>query len=269
VFFGSAGIGAGGALNWYLEESENTLSPEIYSGLRYGILDYLLTEFTGAPTALGGRAGLGEGIVQLIKDFQTQGALETLLGPATGISYDTFKDGWNLLTSLVTGDITMAQINLEKLARNVKTVDKTFQTMWAYNTSDIITKKGFEQIRDASNAQIILNALAVPLQEAQIGFTISDMITKQKEYTKQMANVAKDLYRRMDAAIDAGDMRTAQDIATEINTIRLGIQYSEMEEFNRMTQDGIVSFAEKMIIKAWEEGKETTALRSQQIINEE
>ena len=269
VFFGAAGIGAGNVLNWYLEESETTLSPETYTGLRYGILDYLLTEWTGAPTALGGRAGLGEGIVQLIKDFQTQGALETLVGPATGISYDTFKDGWNVLTSLVTGDITMAQIDLEKLFRNIKTADKIYQTMWAWNTNDIITKRGFEQIRDASTAQIVLNALAVPLQEAQVGFTISDMITKQKEYTKKMATIAKDLYRRMDAAVEDGDMKTAQDIAAEINTIRLGIQFSEMEEFNRMTQDGMISFAEKMIIKAWEEGKETTALRSQQIINEE
>jgi hypothetical protein len=161
------------------------------------------------------------------------------------------------------------QINTEKLFRNSKTVDKFYQTMWAYNTSDIITKNGFEQIRDASSAQIVLNALAIPLQEAQVGFTISDMLTRQRDYTKKMANVAKDLYRRMDAAIDAGDMRTAQDISLEINTIRLGIPYSETEEFMRLSSEGLNSFAEKMILKAWEEGKTSTAIRSQQIINEE
>ena len=269
VFFGAAGIGIGSPLNWYLEEAESTMSPEVYTGLRYGIIDYLLTEFTGSPTALGGRAGLGEGIVQLVKDFQTEGALETLVGPATGISYDTFKDGWNILSSLVTGNITMAQIDTEKFFRNIKTVDKIYQTMWAMNTRDIITKKGFEQIRDASTAQIVLNALAVPLQEAQVGFTISEMLTKQRDYTKKMATVAKDLYKRMDVAIEEGDMKTAQDIATEINTIRLGISVSEMDNFILMTTEGMNSFAEKMIMKAWEEGKTGTALRSQQIINNE
>jgi hypothetical protein len=269
VFFGAAGIGMGSPLNWYLEEAESTMSTEVYTGLRYGIIDYLLTEFTGTPTALGGRAGLGEGIVQLVKDFQTEGALETLVGPATGISYDTFKDGWNILSSLVTGNITMAQIDTEKFFRNIKTVDKAYQTMWAWNTRDIITKKGFEQIRDASTAQIVLNALAVPLQEAQVGFTISEMLTKQRDYTKKMATVAKDLYKRMDVAIDEGDMKTAQDIATEINTIRLGIPVSEMDNFILMTTEGMNSFAEKMIMKAWEEGKTGTALRSQQIINNE
>lgn len=269
VFFGAAGIGAGTPLNWYLEEADVNLSPEVYTGLRYGLLDFMLTESTGAATSLGGRAGLGEGIVQLIHDFYSEGALSTLVGPATGISYDTFKDGWNVLTSLVTGDITMAQIDAEKLVRNIKTVDKIYQTMWAMNTQDIITKKGFEQIRDASSAQIVLNALAIPLQEAQAGFTLSDMITKQKEYTKQMANIAKDLYRRMDAKLEEGDMKAVQDIAAEINTIRLGIQFSEMEEFNRMTSEGVNSFAEKMVMRAWSEGKETTALRTQQIIGEE
>lgn len=269
VFFGAAGIGVGTPLNWYLEESETTMSPETYTALRYGVIDYLLTEFTGSPTALGGRAGLGEGIVQLVKDFYTEGALETLVGPATGIGYDTFKDGWNVLTSLVTGNITMAQIDTEKFFRNIKTVDKIYQTMWAMNTRDIITKKGFEQIRDASTAQIVLNALAVPLQEAQVGFTISEMMTKQRDYTKKMANVAKDLYKRMDAAIEEGDMKTAQDIATEINTIRFGIPITEMDDFVRMTTEGMNSFAEKMIMKAWEEGKTGTALRSQQIINNE
>lgn len=269
VFFGAAGIGVGTPLNWYLEESETTLSPEIYTGLRYGFLDYLLTEFTGSPTALGGRAGLGEGVVQIASDFYTEGALETLVGPATGISYDTFKDGWNILSSLVTGNITMAQIDTEKFFRNAKTIDKIYQTMWAWNTRDIITKKGFEQVRDASNAQIVLNALAIPLQEAQVGFNISDMLTKQRDYTKKMANLAKDLYKRMDAAIEEGDMKTAQDIATEINTIRLGIPLTEMDEFVRMTTEGINSFAEKMIFRAWREGKSETALRSQQIINNE
>lgn len=269
VFFGAAGIGVGTPLNWYLEEAEVNLSPEIYTGLRYGILDYLLTEGTGAATALGGRAALGEGIVQLVSDFYSEGAMETLLGPATGISYDTFKDGWNVLTSLVTGDITMAKIDAEKFIRNIKTVDKIYQTMWAMNTRDIITKKGFEQIRDASSAQIVLNALAIPLQEAQAGFTISDMMTRQRDYTKKMANLAKDLYRRMDAKMEEGDMRAVQDIAAEINTIRLGIQFSEMDEFNRMTSEGVSSFAEKMVMKAWEEGKTATALRTQQIINEE
>ena len=269
VFFGAAGIGVGTPLNWYLEESETTLSPEAYTALRYGLLDSFLTEMSGTPTALSGRAGLGEGIVQLVKDFYSEGALETLAGPATGIGYDTFKDGWNILTSLVTGNITMIEVNVEKFLRNAKTVDKIYQTMWAYNTRDIITKKGFEQIRDASNAQIVLNALAVPLQEAQVGFTISEMLTKQRDYTKKMANLAKDLYKRMDVAIEDGDMKAAQDLATEINTIRLGIAPSEIEEFMRMSSEGMSSFAEKMIMKAWEEGKATTALRSQQIISNE
>ena len=169
----------------------------------------------------------------------------------------------------MTGNITMAQIDTEKFLRNIKTVDKIYQTMWAMNTRDIITKKGFEQIREASNAQIVLNALAVPLQESQAGFTISEMLTKQRDYTKKMANLAKDLYKRMDVAIEDGDMKAAQDIATEINTIRLGIPFSETEEFIRMSSEGLNSFAEKMVIKAWEEGKATTALRTQQIISNE
>lgn len=269
VFFGAAGAGVGGPLNYLLEETDTQMPPEVYTGIRYGILDFIMSSLTGEQTSLGGRAGLGEGVVNIISDTFNEGALETLMGPATGIGYDAFKDGWNILTSVVTGDITMAKINVEKFLRNSKTVDKIYQTMWAFNTQDIITKKGFEQIRDASTAQIVLNALAIPLQEAQIGFTISDTLNKQREYTKKMANLAKDLYRRMGDAYERGDTQAAKDIADEINTIRFGIVPSEQDEFNRMVKLDVSSFAEKMINKAWQSGKEDTALRSQKILSEE
>jgi hypothetical protein len=269
-FFGVQGAGLGYALDYGLEKAGISLDVSMHTGVKQGMLDYLLTEITGEPTNISSRLGIGQGLVDYLYKWVEgeETALSLLGGPGTSISLDFLTQGFNLMKTLVTGDVTLSKIALERMFREIKSVDKTIQTIYALNTRDIITKNGFEQFRNASDAEIFLNALSVPLQESQIGFTISDALNKQREYTKEMANKAKDLYRRMNDAYEAGDVETAKDLANTINAIRLGITYTERENFEFMLKPSMGSFAETMIMKAWKSGLDYQATQGRKVIEE-
>jgi hypothetical protein len=269
-FFGVQGAGLGYALDYGLEKAGISLDVSMHTGVKQGMLDYLLTEITGEPTNISSRLGIGQGLVDYLYKWVEgeETALSLLGGPGTSISLDFLTQGFNLMKTLVTGDVTLSKIALERMFREIKSVDKTIQTIYALNTRDIITKNGFEQFRNASDAEIFLNALSVPLQESQIGFTISDALNKQREYTKEMANKAKDLYRRMNDAYKAGDIETANHLSNTINAIRLGITYTERDNFEFMVRPSLESFAETMTMKAWKSGLDYQATQGRKVIEE-
>jgi hypothetical protein len=83
-----------------------------------------------------------------------------------------------------------------------------------------------------------------------------------------MANKAKDLYRRMNDAYEAGDVETANHLSNTINAIRLGITYTERDNFEFMVRPSLESFAETMIMKAWKSGLDYQATQGRKVIEE-
>ena len=267
AFYGAAGWGLGGPLNALIDKSNTELDPEVYTLLRYGMADYLLSELTGVQTGLGGRLAVGEGMVDLYKNILDGKFVEVIGGPAGSIFYDASTQGLGLLQSVVNGDWNIAATDFNKVMRNISTWDKAVRATWIIQTGEYLSKKGEIQATGLSPEAAILNTLGAKLQEVEFQYDLNKIVQDDKAMVQEVSNSVRELTGHMWNAIDRDDMEAAQEFANEIGALKAPLTFTQLEQVNAFTRPSLLTFGDKVMQKATENGHSTLANQLQKMRN--
>lgn len=267
AFYGAAGWGLGGALNAFIDKTSTEMSPEVYTLLRYGMADFLISELTGVQTGLGGRLAVGEGLVDLYENLTSDQFLEVLGGPSVSTAMDTGSAALGLLQSVVSGNWNIAATDFNKLLRNISTWDKIVRARWILQTGEYLSKKGDVQATGLTAEAAILNALGAKLQQVELQYDINTILQDDKAMIQEVANRVRELDRLMWQAIDRDDMAAAQEFANERVALMAPLTMTQMREVQAFTRPSLLTFADRVGQKAIENGHATLATQLQKIRN--
>lgn len=267
AFYGAAGWGLGGPLNALIDKSSTELDPEVYTLLRYGFADYLISEMTGVQTGLGGRLAVGEGMVDLYKNIMDKQFVEVIGGPSGSIAYSAGTEGLSLLQSVVNGDWNIAATDLNKVLRNITTWDKAVRATWILQTGEYISKKGEVQASGLSPEAAILNTLGAKLQEVEFQYDLNKLVQDDKKMVQEVANRVRELNGYMWDAINRDDLEAAQEFSNEIGLLKAPLTFSQLEQVNAFTRPSLIQFSDRVVQKAIENGHSNLANQLQKMRN--
>lgn len=267
AFYGAAGWGLGGAFNAFIDKTSTELDPEVYTLLRYGMADFLISEMTGVQTGLGGRLAVGEGLVDLYENLTSDQFLEVLGGPSVSVAQDSVTASLGLLQSVVSGNWNIAATDFNKLLRNISTWDKAVRARWILQTGEYLSKKGDVQATGLTPEAAILNALGAKLQQVELQYDINAILQDDKAMVQEVANRVRELDRLMWEAIDRDDMSAAQEFANERAALMAPLTLSQMETVTAFTKPSLLTFADRVGRKAMENGHSPLATQLQKIRN--
>lgn len=267
AFYGAAGVGLGGPLNSLIDKSNVDLDPEVYTLLRYGVADFIISEMTGVQTALGGRLAVGEGMIDLYNSIWDKGFVEVLGGPVGSIFYDVATSGMGLLQSVVSGDWNIASTDINKILRNISTWDKGARAYWILKTGEYVSKNGQVQATGLDPTAAFVNTLGAKLQEVEFQFDLNKLVQSDKKMVQEVSNRVKELQKYMTEAMDRDDMVAAQEFANEIGLLKAPLTFDQLEQVNAFTRPSLITFADKVTTKAIEGGHPTLARQLQKMQN--
>jgi hypothetical protein len=267
AFYGAAGWGLGGPLNALIDKSNTELDPEVYTLLRYGMADYLISEMTGVQTGLGGRLAVGEGMVDLYKNIMDGKFVEIIGGPSGSIAYDATTQSLSLLQAVVNGDWNIAKTDFNKVLRNVSTWDKAVRARWIIQTGEYLSKRGEVQATGLSPEAAILNTLGAKLQEVEFQYDLNKIVQDDKAMVQEVSNRVRELDGHMWDAIDRDDMEAAQEFANERAALMAPLTFTQIEQVNAFTRPSLLTFGDKVMQKATENGHSTLANQLQKMRN--
>lgn len=265
AFYGAAGWGLGGQLNALLDKSSTELDPEVYTLLRYGVGDYLISEMTGVQTGLGGRLAVGEGMVDLYNNILDGKFVEIIGGPSGSIAVDSGTAALSLLQSTVSGDWNIAATDFNKVLRNISTWDKAVRARWILQTGEYISKRGEVQATGLTPEAAILNTLGAKLQEVEFQYDLNKIVQGDKEMVQEVSNRVRELHKHMLDAMDRDDMEAAKEFSNEIGALKAPLTFTQIEQVNAFTRPSLLTFGDRVIRKANENGHSTLANQLQKM----
>jgi hypothetical protein len=267
AFYGAAGYGLGGPMNALIDKYSIDMDPEVYTLLRYGMADYLMSELTGVQTGLGGRLAVGEGLVDFVKDLTTESFVETIGGPSATIAVDAGKAGISLIGSLTTLNPTIVLGEFNKVMRNISSWDKGARSLWILQTGDYLSKKGEVQASGLSPEAAILNMLGAKLQEVEMLYELNSIVKNDKDMVQQVSNDVRELTRNLNAAYMRDDDETAGQLLAQINSLMAPLTLSQREQVRAFTRPSLNEFGDRVIEKTLDNGRSTLANQYNKIRN--
>lgn len=269
VMYGSAGVGAGGALNWMMDKSSTEMDPDVYTLFRYGLLDSIASNISGVDTAFGSRLGIGEGIMRTIEEIGGEKSFtEVIGGPSVSIAKDSLSAGIGLIQSVWTGNVSVAKQDLTKALRNISSVDKGYRAMWLMQYGEYISKNNVVLAENLPQNAAIMTTIGAQLQAVNFQFDLNKILKNDDEYVKSMANQIKELQKGMTKAIiEDDDMTTAEDFANQIATLRAPLTMSQQNQLNRYIRPSLTDFGDRLYTKATQNNHSALANQLRNVTN--
>lgn len=250
ILFGGAGVPLGTwAVNAFVDESSQGIDKDAYTLLRYGVLDYTLSNLINEDTAMSGRLGTGEGMYQFFNNIMNQNFLETLGGPATGIAIDTVSSAITLVGSLFNSNISITQYDLTKVLRNISSMDKVAKAYYLMQTGEFIDKKGRALAEGMSPWNALWNSLGIPFQEVQLYYDVRQALYAESQMVKSVTDRTRELIRLQNDYIIKGDLRSAEGIRDEILSLIEPLTFDQRSKVLSQSREQIRTLSESAIIQ--------------------
>ena len=248
AFFGAAGVPfASMGLNAFVDQTSEGINKDLYTTLRYGILDLVLSNATGEDTALGGRLGTGEGLNQLFEDIMDKNFVEILGGPAGSIAYDSGMGAVGLVASVFDTSLTLQQYNLNKVLRNISTWNKATQAYYLMQTGEFINKKGQVMAEGMNPWNTLWNTLGIPFQEVEMYYDIKQALFAEKDMINKTTEKVRELVRIKGKYLQERDYRSAEDIRDEIKSLLAPLNFTQQRDVIMKSRESWVSLGELAI----------------------
>ena len=245
AFFGAAGVPfASMGLNAFVDQTSEGINKDLYTTLRYGILDYALSNATGEDTALGGRLGTGEGLNQLWQDIMDKNFIEILGGPAGTIAYDSGMGAVGLVGSVFTEDIALQQYDLNKVLRNISTWNKATQAYYLMQTGEFVNKKGQVLAEGMNSWNALWNTLGIPFQEVEMYYDLKQALFAEKDMIVKVTDKIRELTRLKGRYIQEGDFNSAESIRNEIKSLLAPLNFVQQRDVLKKSQESWKSLNE-------------------------
>lgn len=210
----------------YQKYGEN-VDPEVYEAMRYGMLDVILSEMTGAETALSTRLAWGEGVTQTLFNFAEANIVEALAGPSGQFTADAFGNLKNLIRSLKhgvgTGEYAPSRTDLNLLMKQVKTWNLIDQMYWGFQVGQYYNRSGTKLVAPIDTYETIALGLGIPLDKLVENYNLQASMSTDKDYEKRLADRINRMAVAAEKAARDGDEDTALEyrrfIVTTLNSM--------------------------------------------------
>ena len=250
ILFGGAGVPLGTwAVNAFVDESSQGIDKDAYTLLRYGVLDYTLSNLINEDTAMSGRLGTGEGMYQLYQNIMDQNFVETLGGPATAIAVDTGSSAMTLVGSLFNSNIAITQYDLTKVLRNISSMDKVAKAYYLMQTGEFIDKKGRALAEGMSPWNALWNSLGIPFQEVQLYYDVRQALYAESQMVKSVTDRTRELIRLQNDYIKEGDLRSAEGIRDEILSLIEPLTFDQRSKVLSQSREQLNTLSESAILQ--------------------
>lgn len=181
---------------------EGNIDPngELFQAIRFGAIDYALSNLTGSETAVSSRLALGEGVYDLFRKFGEDRFVEVAIGPGGTVFLETFKGTNSLISNLFdTGNLDVAKLDLNRIASQISTMSKAQQAWYIRKYGQMYSKNtGSATSSDSlNNMDALMKLLGIPLKEQQ---TIWSSVESMSDHSKQLDSAAKNINRVLSAA---------------------------------------------------------------------
>ena len=245
AFFGAAGVPfASTGLNAFVDQTSEGINKDLYTTLRYGILDYTLSNITGEDTALGGRLGIGDGLSQLWQDVMDKNFVEVLGGPAGSIAYDSGMGAVGLVSSMFNSDLTLQQYNLNKVLRNISTWNKVTQAYYLMQTGEFVNKKGQIMAEGMNPWNALWNTLGIPFQEVDMYYDLKQALFAEKDMINKVTEKIRELTRLKGKYMQSGDYKSAEGIRDEIKSLLAPLNFTQQKDVIMKSRESWKSLGE-------------------------
>jgi hypothetical protein len=270
AFFGAAGLPfAGNVTNMFIDQTSEGIDKDMYTLLRYGLVDSILSNITGEDTAFSGRLGTGEGLTQIYEDIMNKNFVEVLGGPAGSIAYDTGMGAVGLVASLFTSDVSIAQYDLTKVLRNVSSLDKAARAYYLIQTGEFINKKGQTLAEGMSPWNALWSTLGIPFQEVEMYYDLKNSLYSENKMVQGVTDRVKELNRVQTKYIQEGDLASAEGIRDEVMSLLAPLSWEQKTQVIRRSRDSWISLGESAVIQDAKTAKDGLSRQFQKLISKE
>lgn len=270
AFFGAAGLPfASTGLNAFVDQTSAGIDKDMYTLLRYGALDYILSNVTGEDTAFSGRLGTGEGLQQIYEDALDKNFIELLGGPAGSIAYDSGSGAMGLVSSLFTSDVTVQQYDLTKVLRNISTFDKGVKAYYLIQTGEFINKKGQTLAEGMNPWNALWNTLGVPFQEVELYYDMKQALYSESQMIREVTNRVQELTRIKTDYIRNGDLKSAEGIRDEIMSLVAPLSIYQRQDVLKRSRESWKSLGDAAIEQDRKTAKDGFSRQYQKLISNE
>jgi hypothetical protein len=248
IVFGGAGIVPyGWVIDKYMHDTGLTMDHRTYTVLRYGMLDAILSQVTGADTAVSSRLGLGDGMADLWRNWHESNVFETFGGPGLKIAGDGLDAAYRLGHNMFTGDWQYAEYDWTKLGRQIKSVNLVYNYWIASRTGMYLRNNGDPLLQNLEESDAIALGLGIPLQETETAYTMYQFKKADAATLKEHGERMGELLRIMRSQVEEGDMTAATATGDDITAMWVVLTPYEQDEVFKVFQYGSGDFFDSMI----------------------
>lgn len=197
--YGTTGMGLASGADYISQTFGLEPDDDMNSLIRFGLLDYVIGEVTGAETALGTRLAPLTMIPEIYKDISQGNLLEAIGGPSGQISAGIIDAVTDTTGDIIHGREVQITESIIKVLRQPASIDKFFGAYGVWNNGVYRSKNGVKYDGEMNSSDLV---------QLIFGFTPADMVEvrqrRSEMYMKQKTfnTYRKDMGRKADKAWD-------------------------------------------------------------------
>lgn len=216
VFWGTAGLGGGKMLDAYILEGDIEMDEDTYTLLRYGVIDSIIQAMTGSESVIGGRLAPAEGISQLIDNWSDNNFVEIVGGPSATLVKDVGEDIWTGMIGALTGNASMAEVDLTATLRNISSFNRMYQAWFIHQLGTYFSRNNDPIVDGLTNADAFLQVLGFTPEEALRTYSATDFMKSQDELVSQHINRVRDIVQEITEAVKAEEFEKVKALEDKL-----------------------------------------------------
>ena len=249
ALFGASGtvptaIGASYLLDGLWNKEEKPMDRDLYTTVRWGLLDYTLSNLIGEYTSMSNRLAPGVAILDLVKNMYYGKFTEVISGPSGNIYYnwftsgkDLFESSFNALVVLAnTGELQLGLVadDFEKaLRKTIRTADIGLRSYYLYQYGEYTRKDGDKFPVNYPSITALSNLLGIPLQDQTLFFEAIDLKKNADAYLRSIGDDVERLHKARADAYAEGRFEEYHSYSREIEVLLLPLDKRDKDKIIR------------------------------------
>ena len=235
-------FGAGGyaltsfGMDRFNSHYDTELDETTYRLLRRGLIDTLLTQFTGVETAVGTRLGSGDGVFQFFRNFAENNVFGAVRGPSGDLLANLFNTTKNIATAVTRGSVEDTKARLGELARMTSTTNYVYNAITAAKYGRYLSKQGQLLDDDLDWTEAVFLAMGLPLEDVDTAYRY---IAQQKIDRVFYRNHGRSISRTMNQINEA--IRRSDFAAADEYSRILSIQWNSLSPYEQTKVERFVN----------------------------
>lgn len=220
AMYGLTGLGITHFTDRMQAEGALPLSPEEYGMVRNGLLDVALSGLLNADTALSGDLAWAQGLSDLMMNMADANLVEALAGPSGTVVTNTFSNFSKLVTSIASGSPDLIKQDLTVLARQIKSVDMSFNAYMGWRLGLYFSRNGEGVITDdITKMEAVALGLGIPLERMEEMWSLNSIMYNDSQTDKTILATVDRLRTSWELAARQQDWESVDVFRKQIGAI--------------------------------------------------